>query len=215
VDTDLYDPSKYDRGEIRQQLGICDETVISFIGMPRKHKGVDIIILALNKLLRTSPQLKKIKFLFTGDPQDGYVRFLINLSTRLLGKERTLFLGMTPKTHEPLLLAASDIVCIPQEVSYASLGQVPSKVFTAMSMAKPIIASAVSDLPVILKECGIIVPPKDINALAEGITRLIENPQMAKMLGQHAQLKCVEKYSYITGRKILRNILDEVLSRKL
>jgi glycosyltransferase involved in cell wall biosynthesis len=122
---------------------------------------------------------------------------------------------MTPKTHEPLLLAASDIVCIPQEVSYASLGQVPAKVFTAMSMAKPIIASAVSDLPVILKECGIIVPPKDINALAEGITRLIENPQMAKMLGQHAQLKCVEKYSYITGRKILRNILDEVLSRKL
>jgi glycosyltransferase involved in cell wall biosynthesis len=212
VDTDLYDPSKYDREEIRQQLGIYDETVISFIGTPRKHKGVDIIILALNKLLEKSPHLKKIKFLFTGDPQDSYVRFLINLSTRLLGKERTLFLGMIPKTHEPPLLAASDIVCIPQEVSYASLGQVPAKVFTAMSMAKPIIASAVSDLPIILKGCGIIIPPKDINALAEGIIRLIENPQMAKMLGQYARIKCVEKYSYITGRKILRNILDKVLS---
>ena len=91
VDTDYYDPSRYNREEIRQQLRIHDETVISFIGTPRKHKGVDVIILALNRLLRTSPRLKRFKFLFTGDPQDNYVRFLINLSMRLLGRERTLF----------------------------------------------------------------------------------------------------------------------------
>jgi len=75
VDTDLYDPSKYDREEIRQQLGIYDEAVISFIGTPRKHKGVDTIILALNKFLKTSPQLKKVKFLFTGDPKTVMLSF--------------------------------------------------------------------------------------------------------------------------------------------
>jgi len=212
VDTDCYDPSRYDREGIRQQLGIHDETVISFIGTPRKHKGVDVIILALNRLLRTSPRLKRFKFLFTGDPQDNYVRFLINLSMRLLGRERTLFLGMTPKAHEPLLLAASDIVCIPQKISYASIGQVPAKVFTAMSMAKPVIASAVSDLPIILKDCGVIVPPGDINALAEQLTYLIENPQTAKMLGQRARVKCIKKYSYVVGMKILKNILSEIFS---
>jgi len=53
---------------------------------------------------------------------------LINLSTRLLGREKTLFLGLIPKSHEPFLLAASDIICIPQETSYASIGQVPAKV---------------------------------------------------------------------------------------
>jgi glycosyltransferase involved in cell wall biosynthesis len=79
-------------------------------------------------------------------------------------------------------------------------------------MAKPIIASAVSDLPIILKDCGIIIPPKDINALAKGIIRLIENPQMAKCLGESARIKCVEKYSYTTGKKILKNILNKVLS---
>lgn len=211
VDTDLYDPLKYDREEIRQQLGIYDETVISFIGTPRKHKGVDTIIVALNKLLKTSPQLRKVKFLFSGDPQDSYVKFLINLSTRLLGREKTLFLGLMPKSHEPFLLAASDIICIPQETSYASIGQVPAKVFTAMSMAKPIIASAVSDLPIILNGCGIIIPPRDIVALTKQITYLIENTQIAEMLGQHARAKCIKRYSYITGRKILRGILNKVL----
>ena len=127
VDTDLYDPSKYDREEVRQQLGVSDEVVISFIGTPRKHKGVDKIILALSKLLRASPQLRKFKFLFTGNPQDGYVKFLADLSTRLLGKERTLFLGLAPKAHEPLLLAASNIICIPQEVTYASSGATPRR----------------------------------------------------------------------------------------
>ena len=131
---------------------------------------------------------------------------------RLLGRERTLFLGMTPKAHEPLLLAASDIVCIPQKISYASIGQVPAKVFTAMSMAKPVIASAVSDLPIILKDCGVIVPPGDINALAEQLTYLIENPQTAKMLGQRARVKCIKKYSYVVGMKILKNILSEIFS---
>jgi len=216
VDTDLYDPLKYDQEKIRQQLGISSEVVISFIGTPRKHKGADTIIMSLNKLLRTLPWLgNNFKFLFTGDPQDSYVRFLIDLSTHLLGKERTLFLGMTPKTHEPLLLAASDIVCIPQKKSYASIGQVPAKVFTAMSMAKPIIASAVSDLPIILKECGITIPPGDIDALAKQIMYLIENPQIAKMLGQRARAKCVEKYSYIAGKKILKNVLNKLLFKRL
>jgi len=210
VDTSLYDPSKYDREKIRQQLGIYDEIVISFIGTPRKHKGVDTIVLALNKLLRTSSHLKKFKFLFTGNPQDTYVRFLINLSLRLLGKERTFFLGMTPKAHEPLLLAASDIICIPQRKSYSSIGQVPAKVFTAMSMAKPIIASAVSDLPIILRGCGIIIPPEDIDALAKQIMYLIENPQVAETLGQRARAKCVEKYSYIAARKTLKSIINEL-----
>jgi len=80
-----------------------------------------------------------------------------------------------------------------------------------MSMAKPIIASAVSDLPIILNGCGIIIPPRDIAALAKQITYLIENPQIAEMLGQRARAKCIKKYSYITGGKILRGILNKVL----
>ena len=211
VDTDFFDPSKYNREKIREQLGVSEEAIISFIGTPRKHKGVDTIIFALFKLLKKEEDYKKFKFLFTGDPRDPYVKSLVNLSYGLLGKNRTLFLGLRPKVEEPHLLMASDIIVIPQKPTYASLGQVPAKVFTAMSMAKPIIASNISDLPIILKGCGILVPPGDVNALTDRIAYLMEHPEVAFTLGRQARIKCLKEYSYAVIRKKLRAVVNELL----
>ena len=212
VDTSFYDPLRYDPEKARKQLGVSEEVVVSFIGTPRKHKGVDTIIFALSKLLKKEQEdYKKFKFLFTGDPQDPYVKSLVNLSYRLLGKHRTLFLGLKPKAEEPHLLAASDIVVIPQKPAYASLGQVPAKVFTAMSMAKPIIASKISDLSIILEGCGILVPPGDVDALCSSLSFLIDQPDLARKLGQRARMKCLKEYSYpVVGSK-LRNIVENLI----
>ena len=212
VDTDFFDPSKYNREKIREQLGALEEAVISFIGTPRRHKGVDMIIFALSRLLKEEQEdYKKFKFLFTGDPRDPYVKSLVNLSYGLLGKHRTLFLGLRPKTEEPHLLAASDIIVIPQKPTYASLGQVPAKVFTAMSMAKPIIASNISDLSIILEGCGILVPPGDVDALCGSLSFLIDQPDLARKLGQRARMKCLKEYSYrVVGSK-LRNIVENLI----
>jgi len=38
-----------------------------------------------------------------------------------------------------------DVVIIPQRENFATLGQMPAKVFDAMAMAKPTIATNVSD----------------------------------------------------------------------
>src|SRR5204862_216187 len=66
-------------------------------------------------------------------------------------------LPMIPYLDFPKLLAAADIIAIPQLDTEASRCQMPMKVYDCMAMAKPIVASAISDLPSTLDGCGIRV----------------------------------------------------------
>jgi glycosyltransferase involved in cell wall biosynthesis len=90
--------------------------------------------------------------------------------------------------------------------------QVPMKLFDAMAMAKPIVASSVSDLPLVLQGCGRLVPPGDVDRLAEALTELVNNPEDASALGKCARLRCVEKYSMEKIGQLLFDVVDRVTS---
>ena len=122
-------------------------------------------------------------------------------------------LGQQPFNEIPKFLAASDIVTIFQAASKASLGQLPAKVFDAMSMAKPVIASRVSDLPNVLKDCGVIVTPGDIDELVRKMALLLDNPELAKELGKKARDKCIQEYSYDAMAPKLHELVEEVLDK--
>ena len=78
-----------------------------------------------------------------------------------------------------------------------------------MAMAKPIIATNVSDLPQILKGCGIVVEPEDVSGLAEKISWVFSNPLEAEEMGRRAREKCIEEYSWDVMEKKLVAIFDK------
>ena len=92
-------------------------------------------------------------------------------------------------------VAAADVVAIPQLDSEPSRYQMPMKVFDAMAMGKPIVASSVSDLPLVLEGCGRLVPPGDVEKLAAAISELLSYPEEARVLGERARARCLESYS--------------------
>src|SRR5207249_11831480 len=77
---------------------------------------------------------------------------------------------MIPYTQLSRLLAAADVIAIPQLDTEAGRYQMPMKVYDCMTMAKPIVASAVTDLPLVLEGCGRVVPPSDVH-LVRGALR--------------------------------------------
>lgn len=106
------------------------------------------------------------------------------------------FIGQQPFEKIPEFLSAADLVVLPQKETYSARGQVPAKVFDAMMMEKPIIATNVSDLQNILNGCGIIVESGDIHGLATKIKYIFDNPDIAKRMGNAAKEKCIREYSY-------------------
>ncbi len=90
-------------------------------------------------------------------------------------------------------LAVTDLVVIPQRRNIATIGQASAKIFDAMAMAKPIIATNVSYLPEILNGCGLIVEPENSAQLSRAIKYLLNNSVEAKEIGRKARQKCINK----------------------
>ena len=145
-DTEHFDPNKFDKNSIRAKHGIGgkDEVVI-FCGTPGRHKGIEDLITALK-------QIPDVLLIIVGVNEKRYCQELVFRAKRELGNERIQAFGFQPFAKIPEFLAMSDIVVIPQIENSATVGQVPAKVFDGMAMAKPIIATNVSDLADILSD---------------------------------------------------------------
>jgi glycosyltransferase involved in cell wall biosynthesis len=194
--TEVFNPALTDREAARRDFGFTGPTIL-FHGIQRAHKGIEV----LAEAVRTVPGAT---LAVTCRPKD------------LVGPEwrdyPLIRVPVVAHTSVPALLAAADIVAIPMLDTDSARHQVPMKLFDAMAMAKPIVASSVSDLPLVLQGCGRLVPPGDVDRLAEALTELVNNPEDASALGKCARLRCVEKYSMEKIGQLLFDVVDRVTS---
>lgn len=203
-DTEAFDPAKFDKYLLREKYQI-EETkkVVMFFGTPGVHKGIEDLINAIDSI-----KVQDIVLVIVGIDRDYYSQNLVKIGKEMLGDRFRIF-GLQPFERVPEFLAMADIVVIPQKKNFASVGQVPAKVFDAMAMAKPIIATNVSDLPEILDGCGWIVEPDTPEQLAKTIEYVLNNPEEAGEMGCKARQKCIEKYSWDTMEKVLENVFGK------
>ena len=131
VDTDLFDPGRTDRERARREFGFDGPTVL-FPGVPRPHKGLELLADAVARI-------PGARLAVTCRPEDL-------AGPRWAGLPITR-VGMVPYPSAPALYAAADVVAIPQLDDEAAHHQMPLKAVDAMAMGRPIVASAVSDLP--------------------------------------------------------------------
>jgi glycosyltransferase involved in cell wall biosynthesis len=102
---------------------------------------------------------------------------------------RVHFLGLRQDIAN--VLAAADVFVLP------SLSEgLPLALLEAMFAARPIVASAVGDVPVALAggAAGLLVPPGNATALAQAMHRLLAQPFEAQRLGQSAQARAAAEY---------------------
>lgn len=185
---DQFNPAKVDRAAARRELGFTGP-VILFPGTRRTHKGLKQLAKAVARIPGAQLAVLCRANDFTEPEWDNFP--LLRLPIR-------------PYAQMPALLAAADVVAIPQLDTEGAQYQMPSKVYDAMAMGKPIVASTVSDLPATLEGCARLVPPGDVHRLTAAICELLENPVLAQTLGEKARTRCVEKYS-------MRQVADTLL----
>lgn len=110
-----------------------------------------------------------------------------------------------------------------EEMSRAGVVVVPSVVaeglnitaLEAMALGRPVIASAVGGLPEVVadEETGLLVPPGDVDALARAVRRIIEDPILARRLGEAGRERAVTVFGreafQASWRQIYRRVLGE------
>jgi glycosyltransferase involved in cell wall biosynthesis len=173
VDTTQFHPSV--SGEaVRREFGI-NGPVIGTVAMLRYSKGHRVLLRAMPEILRHEPA---VMFLWIGD---GVGRAALH--------QKVIEAGLQTKVHMaglredvPACLAAMDVVVLP---SIKSDG-VPQAIIQALSMRKPVVASAVGGIPEVIQHqrTGVLVPPNDPQALAEAVVQMLRDPQPAAAWAQ-------------------------------
>lgn len=165
----LSDPPEKVRADVRRETGIPD-TAPLLLALGRLHpkKAQDI-------LLRAMVSVPKAHLLLAGE---GPLRpELERLAGELGLDDRVRFLGW--RRDADRLLAACDACVVPSR--FEPLGNV---VLEAWAHRKPLIAAR-STGPAWLVEHekdGLLVPVDDVKALAEGLNRLLADPELRKKL---------------------------------
>jgi glycosyltransferase involved in cell wall biosynthesis len=132
-----------------------------------EQKGIDVAIRALAAL----PDDTVLVVLGEGPDREALQRL-----AQELGLERRVFLlGRVPDVAAWLRRAT--VLVHPARWEGFGLG-----VLEAMLAGLPVVATNVSSLPelVVDGESGVLVPPDDANALADGIVRALERPQLGE-----------------------------------
>jgi glycosyltransferase involved in cell wall biosynthesis len=193
--THQFDPGSIDRDSARRTFGFEGPTVL-FPGIPRGHKGLEALAQAVARV-------PDARLAVTCRDKD------------LAGPEWRRFplnrIPLVPYSSVAALFAAADVVAIPQLDSEPARYQMPMKVFDAMAMARPIVASSVSDLPAVLEGCGRLVPPGDVDELAQAIAELLSNPAQARAVGERARIRCLEQFSMRRVGESLHEVVNHVL----
>jgi len=118
--------------------------------------------------------------------------------------DRILFTGKVEQYDLPEYLRAADVLVAPfartKGVEHAS----NLKVFEYLAMAKPVVASAVGDLPSILKDCAILYDPGDLDALAQAIQ------SVDRSLGEKSRAKAME-YDWGAIAKKMEALYERVI----
>jgi glycosyltransferase involved in cell wall biosynthesis len=149
--------------EARQQLGLDpDRPVALFFGFVRAYKGLRFLLEAMPRVLAKM----EMHLLVAGEFWDGKGEYQEIIERLGLGNSVTIVDRYVRNEEISIFFSAADVVVLP----YVSVTQ-SAVVQLAFAFGKPVITTAVGDLPDVVQHqrTGWVVPPADADALADAL----------------------------------------------
>jgi len=196
--------NKY-RGHLRKELGLLDNTpLIGIVARLVPIKGHQYFLEAAAQVTKVYPTAK---FLIIGD---GELRRQLEDHVKRSGmQENTIFSGFRKDLTK--IYADLDIVVL------SSLNEgLPVTVIEALAAAKPVVATDVGGTGDLIEDkiTGLLVPPRNSKALAEGILYLLSNPEEGIRMGKNGQRKVYPALNYTRLVEDIEKLYIELLNKK-
>jgi glycosyltransferase involved in cell wall biosynthesis len=166
-------------------LAGSDGPVIVLVGRLDRAKGHLDVVSAARRLVARH---EGFRVLFLGADEPSQPRFGDELRVALeqAGMAgRVLLLGHRDDAQD--ILAGSDVVVVASQSSGRHrMGQEGFGLVAveAMAVGTPVVAYASGAVPEVLGECGVLVPPRDVAGLAEGIDRVLTDERLRARLAE-------------------------------
>ncbi len=206
-----FNPSR-DTGALRRRWGVGNAPIMLTVARLVPHKGQDMGIRALAMLAHDFPELR---YIMVGEGHDE--QRLRELARELGVSDKVGFVGAMRDDELPEAYATATVYLgasrVDREINVEGFG---ISFLEAGASGVPSIAgdsggvrSAVRD-----GETGIVVPPTDVDAIADAIRSLLLNEQRRKQMGHAARLAVETHYNWDRVARDTREFTEQVVGAR-
>jgi D-inositol-3-phosphate glycosyltransferase len=202
--------------EAKEVIGIppCDQLLL-YVGRIEPLKGIDTLIEAI-ALMRRDGRFRERSFCLAvigGEPDlsvdkmDAEMARLKELCHENGLDDLVTFLGKRDQDTLPYYYSAAEAVVVPSH--YESFGMVALE---AMACGTPVVASQVGGLAFLVQDgvTGYTVPSSDVDALADRLSKLLQEPDLRDRLGRQAAALAQDFSWDIIGGRILEQYQEVI-----
>lgn len=209
VDKEVYDVEE--DNEWIKEWKLDGKKIFVYAGIIGLAQGLDVIIHAKNKIDTDYPEISsKIAVVLIGDGPDKERLIEINKSLNT----KVTFIPNTPKNRVIKMLKSSHAFIIPLKKLDLFLGAIPSKIFDALALSKPILLGVdgeARDLFINQGKSGYYFKPENSFDLMNQMIDFIQNPDVAEQKGANG---CEYVLKYFDRKLITENFINTLKKLK-
>jgi len=208
VDPGVFDPST-DGDSVRRELGIgADEFVAAYIGTHGMAHGLEVVLDAA-----ACTRGERIRWVLVGD---GAAKPGLVARARSEGlADNLLFVPAQARERMPSFLAASDacLVLLRDEPLFRTV--LPSKIFEAMAMAKPVVLGVAGESARLLTKAaaGLCIEPGNPDDLVSAVRTLAADPVQSVGMGQNGREAVVRDFDRKESALQMLRVFEAVAKR--
>ncbi len=192
----------HDPEPIRRQYQLHGRKIAMYTGTLAEFQGIDYLLDAMAIVLNNDPAAL---LLCVGD---GDIERYRQKSQQLQLADRILFIEAQPFSSIPAFLAAADVVVIPR----TECPGIPQKLTNYMAAAKAIVSFAGSAKILVDGENGLVIEDGNVAAMADAISRLLNDRPLRQKLGDQAKESLRGKYDWTSLSKKIQDIYRRILA---
>jgi glycosyltransferase involved in cell wall biosynthesis len=170
--------------EVRARHDLKDQFVCSYVGTLGMACALSVVVRAAKRL--KDKGRNDIKFMLVGD---GAVRAKLEQEVAAAGLDNVIITGRVDKPQVPSYLAAADACLVHLRKQELFRTVLPSKMFEASGMGKPIVLGVEGCAADFVRNAGagIAIEPESDEALAAAVERLADDRALCARLGRSGQ----------------------------
>lgn len=168
--------------EVRQQLGLADKFVVSYIGTHGMAHALDVVLNVAKRFI-SDPN---VHFLFIGE---GAEKANLKQLAEQLALSNLTFLDQQPRERLLGFYRASDVSLVPLRRLAIFRKVLPSKLFELMGVGCPIICSVEGEAARLVAnaEAGLCIKPENADELFAAINKLRFDSELRKQMSANGQ----------------------------
>ncbi len=178
--------------------------VVGFLGHPKPWHGADRLPRLIDQLVKRGRDARLL-IIGGGPGADEVLERAVSLGIH----ERIEVTGSVSREEAVQRLVETSVAVAPyphMDFFYFC----PIKLIEAMAAGVPVVTSAQGDLPFLVGDGGICVPPNDSAALADAVERLLEDHETREWFGSRGRRRALAEF---TWDQAARRLVEEAFRR--